>query len=177
MVVVEMKKTLLLSALLAFSASSMAVDGYGGIKFGATKQEFLAKTPCTMQPYNANLPGMEILTCTDLPVASSYAAHAYFLGGRFLKFAIEVPWASLGPVSTALTNKYGVGSSVSSQEEIMAVVEQPNSTAYLRFDKDTITLMTSSDANMNKSVAIIYSHPGYDEIYQKIAEDAFQSQL
>lgn len=177
MVIVGMKKTLLLSALLAVSASSQAVDGYGGIKFGATKEEFLANPPCTMRPYDANLPGMEILTCNDLQVASSYAAHAYFLGDRFLKFAIEVPWASLGPVSTALTKKYGVGSSASSREEVMAVVEKPNSTAYLRFDNDTITLMTSSDANMNKSVAIIYSHPGYDEIYQKIEEDALQGQL
>lgn len=172
------KNTLLLSCLVAFSASSVAVEGYKDLAFGSSEADLLAKKICTMKKMETGMPGYTQYGCNDLQFGGrTTTAYAYFINGEFLRLGIDVAWSEMTAVSDLIFKKYGQPSSQSTKEEMFAIDTTPNATAYWAFEQDTVYMMMQSDANLQKAGIVMYSAPSYEQKATEVQRAALDSAL
>ena len=164
-----MKKIFLIVCLLLLPATTWAVDGYKNLKFGIKKEAVKKSKLCHFEeipPDDGDV--METLGCQDYKFNGvTTIAWAYFIDGKFLRFAFGVPSEHFVTTLEALGEKYGRASSGSTKEALLAVERYPNRNASLSFDKDTITLTYDSDENSNLRATVVYSSPDYMRLYKK----------
>lgn len=152
-----------------FSMSSFAVDGYKELKFGMTTEEVLNTEICTFQSLinTKEFESVKFAACTDFQFGGeSVPAVAYFINGEFLRFGIEVGATvdRMLSLMLSLMNKYGLPSTMPSEDELSAVETLPNRKAYIGFDKDTVFLGYQSDENYSQTVFLIYTSPKYETL-------------
>lgn len=175
-----MKQTAFLSICLIgiLSQPALAVDGYKGVKFGASEDEFLSKRICSMTYEEEFAQDSRVYQCNDFKLGGiKTSAYAYFIDGKFLRLAIPLEWESMVSVGQGLANKYGLASSGSSKEELAAVDNNPNASAYIAFDNNTIFITMESDADSNKSSWLIYSDPSFSKLRESKLRASFSDDL
>lgn len=171
-----MKNIAFLSACLVglLSQPAIAVDGYKGVKFGASEAELLSKNLCTMTKGPEYVQGVSMYQCNDFKLgAATTNAYAYFIDGKFLRFGIDLDWnGNMKSVGSGLVSKYGEASSSSTREQIRAVDTTPNASAYIAFDNDTVYINMESDERMNYAAMLIYSDLSFNSLFEqkRIAE-------
>lgn len=158
-----MKKIAIFLGLMICAASANAVDGYKGIKFGASIDEVKKTHLCTLKPYKNDLPEMNTMACEDFKFSGeTTAAMAVFIDKKFQRFAIILKNNETDAVITALKQKYGAPSSTSSQEDLQSAMKSGGS-IYIRFDNDTVLFQGNRDADTLKdSFLLIYTSADYD---------------
>ena len=172
------KHSLLLSCLLAFSTSSIAVEGYKDIPFGSSEADLVAKNICTMQQVKTGVTRFTQYGCNDFKFGGRVTtAYAYFIDGKFLRLAVDVAWSEMTTVSDLIFKKYGPISSKSTEEEMSALDAKPNATAYLAFDQDTVYLIMQTDENMNKAGVVLYSDPSFEQKALEVKQAALANDL
>lgn len=174
-----MKKIMLITLMLIFPATGWAVDGYKNLKFGSKKETVTKNKLChfvEVPPDEGDI--IERLQCNNFKFnGASTIAGAYFIEGKFMRFAFQVPSAQFETTLEALIDKYGRATSQASTEELRAVERYPNRSASYSFDKDTIMLTYESDENGELSVGIIYSSPNYMSLYKKKSKAGMKDSL
>ncbi|MGL4349544.1 MAG: hypothetical protein ACRCT2_02995 [Plesiomonas shigelloides] len=157
---------------------AVAVDGYKGLRFGASEKELMAHGLCTMYPGDGLVAGTSLYQCSDFNMGGNTTnAYAYFIDGQFLRLAVSLDWGSIGAISRGLASKYGPATSGSTQAQIAAIESTPNSSAYVAYDKDTVYINMESDANLNKHALLIYSDPSFNARLDSKRNEAFQGDL
>lgn len=177
-VISMIKNSLLLSCLEAFSASSVAVEGYKDLAFGSSEADLLAKKICTMQKMETGVPRFAQYACSDFKFGGrTTVASAYFIDGEFLRLGIDVAWSEMVTVSDLIFKKYGQPSSQSTKEQMYAIDTTPNTTAYWAFEQDTVYMMMQSDANMQKAGVVLYSSPLFEKKALEVQQSSLDSAL
>ncbi|WP_429169394.1 hypothetical protein [Aeromonas hydrophila] len=172
------KNTLLLSFLVAFSASSFAVEGYKDLAFGSSEADLLAKKLCTMKKVETGMARVAQYNCNDFKFGGRMTtASAFFIDGEFLRLGVDVAWSEMTTVSDLIFKKYGPLSSLSTEEEMRALDTTPNVTAYWAFEHDTVYLMMQTDANMQKAGVVMYSAPSFEQKALEVQQSAMDSAL
>jgi len=162
----KFRKFIFLSAFfcaISLSQIAAAVDGYKNLTFGMSKKQIITSNVCTLQKSESGLAGVEYYGCDDFMFGGeAVEAGALFIDGKFLRFVI-VPSVDVAlSLIKALSNKYGIPSSSSSQTEFQAIDTLPNREAFLAFDEDTVYLKLMSDENYSQSAILLYTSPSYD---------------
>ncbi|WP_337050167.1 hypothetical protein [Serratia fonticola] len=166
------KQWVFAAALMAFSASSMAVDGYKNLKFGMSEKEVIESNLCSFRYYPAR-------ESTYAKIEDDYDCHdfqfgdkkvraiALFLNGKLSRLGIVVTTDDYNSVLTALRSKYGPGteSPDPSQKRLLTV---PGTQYAISFDNDTVELMSYSDEQLVIHTQIIYTIPDFFEKRDKL---------
>ncbi|MEJ1366293.1 MAG: hypothetical protein RPU42_14555 [Candidatus Sedimenticola sp. (ex Thyasira tokunagai)] len=177
----KMRKLLFISMFLGsvfMSPVVMAVDGYKGLKFGMTKEQVLESKLCTFEEQSTGQDGVVFYGCSDFIFGGeAVEAGAFFIGGKFLRFAIIPSLDVAVGLTQGLTDKYGPVSSASTKQEFNAVDTLPNRSAFLAFDKDTVYLKLSSDENYVQSALLLYTSPRFDALLFKGQKKAVSDDL
>lgn len=158
---------------------AFAVDGYKGVKFGASEAELLSQNLCTMTKGEGYVQGTSMYQCHDFKLGEAVtSAYAYFIDGKFLRFGVDLDWnGNMRSVGSGLVSKYGEASSSSTREEIRAVDTTPNASAYIAFDNDTVYINMESDERMNHSAMLIYSDLSFNSLLEKKRDAALSDDL
>lgn len=149
-------KLSLMLAMVAFSTSAFATDGYRDMKFGTSTNTVIAQAKCTMEePEEA--PVGKMYSCEDFAFAGKKTeATLFFVNDKFIRIAIAIPNEDVVKTLETLKTKYGVAAH-STQKEMQDVDLYPNKTAFINFDNNHISLLMTSDEDAETSVALIYS--------------------
>lgn len=173
-----MKKIAILLGLMISTSSVYAVDGYKGVKFGASVDEVKAKHLCTMKDYKVDTPGMSSIVCGDFKFSGMQTqAFAIFLNGKFERFAIVLNSNDTDAIITGLNDKYGAPSSASSKEELQDAVKTGGN-VFIKYDKDTVVFQGSRDSETLKDTGfLIYTTADYDSKLASLKSKKFKEDL
>lgn len=164
-----MNRFLLIISILLIPVTCWSVDGYKNLKFGIKKEAVKKSKLCSFKedpPSNGD--PVETLECSDFKFNNTNTnAYAYFINGKFLRFAFDAQVDQLSSLIAAMSEKYGAPSSGSSDEEFLAVDKYPDRKARILFDKDTITVGVFSDKIGRQWGVVIYSSPEYERLLVK----------
>ncbi|MCX7134381.1 hypothetical protein [Aeromonas sp.] len=154
--------TAVIISLMSLDAS--AVDGYKDLKFGTSKVEIQKRKICS---FSASPDATDsTLSCTDFNFGGKKRmAFAYFLDGKFQRFAIAIDIAEVVGIANGLKDKYGPASSMSTKEEFSTVDTSPGSEASIKFDNDTIIIKMTNDESYGKFGMLIYTDADYERSY------------
>ncbi|SHN92767.1 hypothetical protein BHECKSOX_1369 [Bathymodiolus heckerae thiotrophic gill symbiont] len=131
-----------------------------------------------MQKLESGQAEVEYYGCDDFMFGGkAVEAGAFFIDGKFLRFAI-VPSVDVAiSLMEGLSKKYGSPSSSSTQKEFQSVDALPNREAFLAFDKNTVYLKLMSDENYVQSTILLYTSPSYDVLLLKNQQKSISSDL
>ena len=177
----KIKTFFLVSAFLSsifISPLVLAVDGYKNLKFGMTNQQILESNICTLQKYDSGQVGVEYYGCEDFRFGGkSIEAGAFFIEGKFLRFAVVPSTDVAVGLVKGLIDKYGQASSSSTPQEFQAIDTQPNREAFMAFDNNTVYLKLMSDENYIQSAILLYTSPSYDSLLLKNQKESVSNDL
>jgi len=109
-----------------------------------------------------------VLTSDEFAFGDSITnIHFYFISDKLLRVGIELPVQKIQGIIQSLKEKYGVPSSASSQESFVSVDTKPNTTAFLKWDNDTVILLITSGSDNAQNALLIYTDPSYEEVLGK----------
>lgn len=166
-------------ALLAFSASAIAVDGYKDLKFGMSEKEIISTKTCSFRKIPTNEKGFDEYYCSNFKFGDKKTkAYLFFINGEFLRIGIEQSPDDFESLFTSLTAKYGEPSSRPTKSDLDALQKIPGSQAAVRFDKDTVYLLfTTDEDDMSQHLALVYTDPNYDTKYVALKNSVIKSDI
>lgn len=157
---------------------ALAVDNYQGLLFGSSVDDLQKKHFCHFVHRGFVRPNVDFYSCSDFEFGgANVPAGAFFIDGKFLRFAIEPPSHLLKTVLEGLMKKYGYPTSMPSKQEANAVDHSPNREVFFKFDHDTVILKIASDTRMRKSVYLIYTSASYDSILSNMEKQSVDGKL
>lgn len=171
-----MKASLLVLALIASPA--MAATGYKEMKFGMSVEETLKHRPCTLTIAPADLPNVERYYCDDLVYAGERTqGNAFFIGGKFLRFAIGVSEGRAVGALQTLYRKYGKASRAPTQSETSMVGKVPGSQWITAFDSNSILVLFYTTPTLNVEPYVVYTSPNYEVRLVEAESKGLESEL
>jgi hypothetical protein len=173
-----LKIFLLFLSLVIATSSAHAVEGYKELKFGISLNDVLESNICTLEENFSGQVGVQYYGCYDFPFSGTHVeAAAFFIDGKFLRFAIVPSIDIIQSLSAGLAKKYGPPSSMSTQAELQAVDKLPNRAAFIAFDSNTVYLRLMSDAYYSQTALLIYTDSRYDGSLMKKQKESMSSDL
>ncbi|HGM6655051.1 MULTISPECIES: hypothetical protein [Serratia] len=164
--------------LFAVSSSVMAIDGYKGVKFGASFNELNASKLCTWKKYDGNIVnGIDSYVCKNFKFSGGNTfAVAFFIDGKFERLAIPIGNNTMSVIDS-LKKKYGEPSSSFTSEEFERA-QSFGGDINVRFDKDTIIINVTRDPETKQDKThLIYTSPQYDAMYKKLQEKSIEGDI
>ncbi|WP_163304453.1 hypothetical protein [Enterobacter ludwigii] len=160
-----MKRQWLFAAtLLAFSASSMAVDGYKNLKFGMSAREALATKTCSFRMGSSDQKGVDMYVCDDFKIGGQLAnGYMFFMDKKLARFAFQQPVKDAISVLESIKGKYGEPINPPSRESLMNLDRIPNSGIDVDYDHGTVTVRFTSDERLYQRMWVMYSIPEYNQ--------------
>ncbi|MBC3252841.1 hypothetical protein H8I91_21485 [Serratia fonticola] len=173
------KQWVFAAALLAFSASAMAVDGYKNLKFGMSEKDVMETKTCSFRKIPTNEKGFDEYYCSNFKFGDKKKkASVFFINGEFLRIGIEQSPDDFESLFTSLTAKYGEPSSRPTKSDLDALQKIPGSQAAVGFDKDTVNLLfTTDEDDMSQHLAIVYTDSNYEKKYVALKSSAIKSDI
>ncbi|HHQ4915634.1 TPA: hypothetical protein ACSPZ8_000516 [Aeromonas hydrophila] len=175
-----MKKNMIPVALVSavLSCQVQAVDGYKNVKFGASTKEVMESGLCSFSPVDYGIKGVTSLECDDLPFGGDkVSAAAFFIGDKFLRFAVESDVEKAVGLRDSLIKKYGKPSSMSPAQYFTAIDTTPNTEAFIAFDRDTVFMKLENDEQMKQSVTLLYTDKSYEKLLSSDESSALSEDL
>ncbi|MCG3884097.1 hypothetical protein I3271_05305 [Photobacterium leiognathi] len=173
------KSIIAMTLFLGVSTQANAVTGYKDLMFGSLPDEVKTSGVCTFNSTSTISKGVTALACDDLPFShSTTSAAAIFVDGMMERFAIEVNIDQLMPLVTALREKYGEPTPKSSSRATWNRIDtDAGLEAYLWFDNNTVLVQVTNDAQMNKTIFLIYTSKDYDDKVNNLQSGSFSSDI
>lgn len=176
---INMKKQLfsLGLILLAASSSAMAVDGYKGVKFGASFNELNAAKMCTWVKNKDDIKGVTSYFCDDFKFSGKRSnAAAFFINGKFERFAIGIE-QNVITLFDELVKKYGYPSSSPTTEETDRYQSQGGA-MHIKFDNDTVIIGCYRDgSNGSEEMELVYSTNEFDGLYKELQGKSVENDI
>jgi len=158
------RQWLFAAALLAFSASSMAVDGYKNLKFGMSRQDVLATKTCSFRKSPSDDKGVDTYFCTNFKVGGKRTnALVLFIDGKLARFGFNQPANDALAIMQAMKDKYGDPIDPPSMDQLQALERVPNDSVDINFDNNTVTIRLTTDDDLNQNMLILYSAADFDQ--------------
>lgn len=158
------RQWLFAAALLAFSASSMAVDGYKNLKFGMSEKDALSTKTCSFKKTPSGQKGLDFFSCENFKFGGKDAsAGIFFIDGKLARFGFEQPVDDAIAFIETMKEKYGEPINPPSMSSLQALQRVPNSTVDVNFDNNTVSIRFISDADLNQGMLVMYSIPDYNQ--------------
>jgi len=152
-------------AIISVSFQVAAVDGYKELKFGMSLPEVLSHQPCTLEKRISPFPQVDMYVCEDLPFGGSAVnGFAFFLKGKFLRFAIEIPDAAAKSTVDALARRYGKPSKIPSQAELKRSGTVPGARVVIGFDSNTVLMFIDTQPTLKEMSILVYTAPNYNAL-------------
>ncbi|WP_337050189.1 hypothetical protein [Serratia fonticola] len=173
------KQWVFAAALMAFSASSMAVDGYKNLKFGMSEADALATKTCNFKKRPSGEKGVDQFVCGNFKVGgkSTNSAVMLFIGGKLIRFGFEQPVDDIEPILQAMRDKYGAAINPPTRSQIEALERVPNDSVDINFDNNTVTLRLITDERLNQSMLVMYSVKDFDQQWNDLKNSQLSSDL
>ena len=176
----KLKSIILGLSLVTISFTSMAVDGYKGVKFGSNFEDLKAAKICSWKQYADNkVKGMDTYYCDNFKFSGlNTIAMAIFMGGSFERFSIVLnDNQDVTALADSLMKKYGKPSSSFTQEEFKDFQNNGGSLT-VKFDEDTVILGMNRDPGTKAdSMQLLYSSPSYFEKLKKLQQKNMEGDL
>ncbi len=165
-------------AMACASFQASAVDGYKDLQFGMSVEDVLKHQPCSLTEVVSPIPQATAYGCDDLQFGGNATEGvAFFVKGKFLRFAIEVPNEAALSTLDALKKKYGKASRVSSQQEFQRVGTAPGARAFFAFDKNTVVLQFDTLPTLEEAAYLIYTDLSYEQLLGMAQKNAIADDL
>ena len=151
-------------ALLAFSASAMAVDGYKNLKFGMSEKDALSTKTCSFRKSHPDDKGVDTYFCTDFKAGGKRTnALILFIDGKLARFGFNQSADDALAIMQAMKEKYGEPIDPPSTDQLRSLERVPNDSVDINFDNNTVTIRLTTDDNLNQSILILYSAADFDQ--------------
>jgi hypothetical protein len=173
-------KHLLLAVAVIFALiapSALAIDGYKDFKFGMSAKdvEKAAKIPLTRVEQDN---GVTLYQGKKFPFGGNDVDIAFFfIGGKLLRVAFELPHDVAISTLDALKEKYGEPSSSSEKKTFDDVDNKPNTQAFIAFDHDTVVWKVVSDESSQQTAMVIYTSADYDKLLGQSQKKSMKDDL
>jgi hypothetical protein len=172
------RQWLFAAALLAFSASSMAVDGYKNLKFGMTAKEALSTKTCSFRAGSSGQKGVDMYICDDFKIGGhKVLGYMFFIDSKLARFAFQQPIADAISVLEAIKKKYGEPLNPPSREALRTLDNIPNSSVEVDYDNATVAVRFTSDERLYQRMWVMYSIPDYNEKLISLKDSQISSDL
>jgi hypothetical protein len=161
-----MKQIITLLLLATSLSKAFGVDGYKEFKFGSSKAEVRKLYNKTLSETKMNNISNQVtmLASDEFSFGESKTnIYFYFISDKLLRVGIQLPVTKIQGIMQSLKEKYGVPTSTSSPESFVSVDTKPNTTAFLKWDNDTVVLMITSGSDNTQEALLIYTDPNYEE--------------
>lgn len=149
-------KLSLLLAIMALSTSAVAADGYREMKFGSPTATVLAQANCTMEEPEEAPVGI-MYSCEDFVFSGKKTeATLFFVNEKFTRITIALPDDEVAKTIDALKKQYAIAAQ-STPKEMQDVEHTPNKSAFIHFDNNHISLLKTSDEEVQVSTTLTYA--------------------